>query len=98
MLIIDRSVNEEALGMVIQDAIKNLLMEDEHDLSSFSPQDQLVEMGLNSLMFAQLLVELESAVGVDPFADSNVSITDMHSVEDLTTAYSLALHAAATDR
>ncbi|MEU9361864.1 phosphopantetheine-binding protein [Streptomyces sp. NPDC048301] len=59
-----------------------------------APPVSLVELGLNSLMLAQLLIELEAELEVDPF-EEQFSITDMRTVQDLVDAYDQALAAGA---
>ncbi|MEV8225494.1 acyl carrier protein [Streptomyces sp. NPDC079167] len=59
-----------------------------------APSVPLMELGLNSLMLAQLLIELEAELDVDPFAEQ-FSITDMRTVQDLVDAYDRALAAGA---
>ncbi|MFJ6854553.1 phosphopantetheine-binding protein [Streptomyces sp. NBC_01166] len=59
-----------------------------------APPVPLMELGLNSLMLAQLLIELEAELDVDPF-EEQFSITDMRTVQDLVDAYDQALAAGA---
>ncbi|MFG2429643.1 phosphopantetheine-binding protein [Streptomyces sp. NPDC048590] len=59
-----------------------------------APPVALMELGLNSLMLAQLLIELEAELDVDPF-EEQFSITDMRTVQDLVDAYDQALAAGA---
>ncbi|MFG2593430.1 phosphopantetheine-binding protein [Streptomyces sp. NPDC048438] len=59
-----------------------------------APPVPLMELGLNSLMLAQLLIELEADLDVDPF-EEQFSITDMRTVQDLVDAYDQALAAGA---
>jgi acyl carrier protein len=67
-------------------------MESEDASESLSADDELFELGLNSLMLAQLLIQLEAELGVDPFSEQ-VSITDIRSVSDLVNAYEQAIEA-----
>jgi acyl carrier protein len=53
--------------------------------------DTLVDLGLNSLMLAQLLIGLESDLAVDPFGEDR-SVADVRTVGDLVSAYAQALH------
>ncbi|MEU9060953.1 phosphopantetheine-binding protein [Streptomyces sp. NPDC048430] len=59
-----------------------------------APPVPLMELGLNSLMLAQLLIELEAELDVDPF-EEQFSITDVRTVQDLVDAYDQALAAGA---
>jgi acyl carrier protein len=54
--------------------------------------DLLLSTGLNSLMLAQLLLQLESEFGVDPFSDER-SITEVRTIRDLVAAYEEAITA-----
>lgn len=86
----------QTLRDIIQRSIRTVLMDDDETAAPFALDDQLVEIGLNSLMFAALLVDLELETGVDPFAEGEVSVTDMHSVRDLTQAYLRVMQPAAS--
>jgi acyl carrier protein len=46
------------------------------------------ELGFSSLMVAGLIANLEEELGVDPFQDEDVSITDLRTIRDLTDVYS----------
>jgi acyl carrier protein len=50
---------------------------------------RLSDLGLDSLGFAELVVQLEARLGVDPFA-SLVGIADVRTVDDLVAAYGMA--------
>jgi len=52
--------------------------------------DALGDLGLNSLMLAQLLISLETELGVDPFVGER-SVADVRTVGDLVSVYSQAL-------
>lgn len=95
-MLINKNPQIHDLQATIERTIRTQLM-DEDQTSSIALDDQLVEMGLNSLQFAALLIELESETGVDPFGAGEVSVTDMHSVRDLVEAYSRALFPVASD-
>jgi acyl carrier protein len=74
--------------------IRNLLL-DEDEVEDLTGQEQLHELGLNSLMFARLVIQLEAVLGVDPFAQEGVVIWDARSVEDLVALYEHASASAA---
>jgi acyl carrier protein len=57
--------------------------------------DSLGDLGLNSLMLAQLLIALESQFGVDPFASAERSVADVRTIGDLVVAYDQAANAQA---
>jgi acyl carrier protein len=73
------------------------ILEDRGDgATQISGEDKLsATLGLTSLDLAQLVAELEAALGVDPFAKL-VSITAVRSVDDLVAAYRLAFAPAAS--
>jgi acyl carrier protein len=73
--------------------IQGLLLDLDSDSAPLSLDDALFELGLNSLMLAQLLIQLETELDVDPFEDE-VSITDMRTVRDLVDAYERAVLAS----
>ncbi len=79
----------------VESEIQELLIESGADAVELTPQDELVELGLNSLMLARLIIQLEMALGVDPFADEVAVISDVRSVSDLVNAYELAVANAA---
>lgn len=49
--------------------------------------DSLTDLGLNSLMMARLIVDLERELRIDPFSDGSRSVTDIHTVGDMIDAY-----------
>jgi acyl carrier protein len=79
---------------LIQTEVRALLLDHDSEAAAVTADDALSEIGLNSLMLAQLLIQLESALGVDPFQQDR-SITDMRTVRDLVDAYEGALASAA---
>jgi acyl carrier protein len=79
---------------VVEVEIHELLTESGADAVEIAAQDELVELGLNSLMLARLIIQLETALGVDPFADEIAEIADVRTVNDLVNAYERALAAA----
>lgn len=76
---------------VVDDEIRDLLLEGADEIGAWTGEEGLVELGLNSLLLARLLIQLEAALGVDPFADESVAIWDVRSVNDLVAVYERAL-------
>jgi acyl carrier protein len=76
---------------VVESEIKELLSELDDEALEITPEDELVELGLSSLMLARLIIQLEIALGADPFADDIAVISDVRSVGDLVNAYERAL-------
>ncbi len=68
-----------------------LLLEETDEVVAVKGEDQLHELAFNSLLLARLIIQLESSVGVDPFASEVASIADMRSVDDLVGAYETAV-------
>ncbi len=84
-------LNNIGVRTVVDDEIRNLLLEDDHEVSALTGQEQLVDLGLNSLLLARLVIQLEAAFGVDPFADQSAAIWNVRSVNDLVAVYHQAL-------
>jgi acyl carrier protein len=78
---------------VVRREIDAVLLNDDGS-TEYTLDDPLLATGLNSLMLAQLLLQLEGALGVDPFGDER-SIIDVHTIRDLVVAYEEAIAATA---
>jgi acyl carrier protein len=59
----------------------------------YSLDDPLLTAGLNSLLLAQLLLQLETELGVDPFSGDR-SITDIRTIGELVDVYEEAIRGA----
>ncbi|MBW4721592.1 phosphopantetheine-binding protein [Saccharothrix obliqua] len=81
-------LSEPEVESVVLREIAAVLLDDSGD--EYLLDDPLLSTGLNSLMLAQLLLQLESAFGVDPFGDER-SIAEVRTIRDLVTAYEEAL-------
>jgi acyl carrier protein len=75
---------------IVRREIDAVLLDDD---TEYTLDDALLGTGLNSLMLAQLLIRLETALGVDPFGEER-SIVEVHTVRDLVSAYAQALAAS----
>ncbi len=75
---------------VVSETILRLLGEIEEGADGLSDDAALVDLGLNSLTLARLVVELETALEVDPFS-TDASLADIRSVGDLIATYQRAL-------
>ncbi|AUG78956.1 hypothetical protein CFP65_4202 [Kitasatospora sp. MMS16-BH015] len=84
----------EQIQALIEQEIRALLLDADTGAEQLTIDDELFKFGLNSLMLAQLLIQLEAELGVDPFAEQ-VSITDVRSIRDLVDAYEQALRTTA---
>jgi acyl carrier protein len=91
-MLTDNTTDTTAVETLIVEEIKALLLDQDSETDAFGLDDSLVKVGLNSLMLAQLLIQLEAELGADPFGDE-LSITDMRTVRDLVQAYQDALSA-----
>ncbi|MFF8903810.1 phosphopantetheine-binding protein [Streptomyces olivaceoviridis] len=76
----------------VQREIDSVLL-DEEGGAGYSLDDPLLTAGLNSLLLAQLLLQLEAGLGVDPFGEDR-SITDVRTVGELIDVYEEAIRAA----
>ncbi|EWC62349.1 hypothetical protein UO65_2336 [Actinokineospora spheciospongiae] len=78
---------------VITSEIRHLLVEagGDDDPGLDDGGRALHEVGLNSLMLARLLIQLEGEFGVDPFASGEVSIVDVRSLDELAEVYRRAM-------
>jgi acyl carrier protein len=74
----------------VSEEIESLLLEDQSEVDALTGHEQLHDLGLNSLMFARLIIQLEAMLGVDPFAEEGVMIWDVRSVDDLVALYERA--------
>ncbi|MEV4344562.1 phosphopantetheine-binding protein [Actinoplanes sp. NPDC049596] len=77
-------LNDTGLTDLVRREINAVLLDDEGDLD-YTLDDEVVAIGLNSLMLAQLLLRLEAALGADPFGGDR-SIADVRTVRDLVEA------------
>ncbi|MGH8968104.1 MAG: acyl carrier protein [Actinomycetes bacterium] len=82
-----------AVSTVVRNEIRALLGESGDEIEDLADDDQLHDLGLNSLLLARLIIQLESELGVDPFSE-HVTISDARSVGALAAVYEHALTAA----
>lgn len=87
-------LKETNVEEVVRREINAVLLDD--GAGEYTPDDPVLATGLNSLMLAQLLLQLEAALGVDPFGGQR-SIADVHTIRDLVVAYEEALAAASVE-
>jgi acyl carrier protein len=82
------------IATVVYARIRTILEDKGEPVAGIDGADKLnATLGLTSLDLAVLVVELEEALGVDPFT-SLVSVTAIRSVDDLIGAYRLAFDPA----
>jgi acyl carrier protein len=77
---------QNRVAQVVEEHIRALLEDAMEEVETISPADGLVELGLNSLMLARLIIRLEEDLGADPFAEDR-HIADIRTVGDLVAAY-----------
>ena len=79
-------------------SVETLLLEDA-DIEDAGVAGQVTgerhlhELGINSLMLARLLIQLEGEFGVDPFVQGETALSDVRFVNDLIAIYHSALAA-----
>ena len=83
---------EENVREAIRREIDAVLLNDGGG-EGYSLEDPLLTAGLNSLLLAQLLLQLETELGVDPFAEDR-SITDIRTIGELVDVYEEAIRGA----
>jgi acyl carrier protein len=87
------------ISTAVENRIREILLDDLDDLDDFdqppatgiSGTEELMALGMNSLMLARLIIQLASEFGIDPFAEEIASLADVRVVDDLVTAYERAL-------
>lgn len=73
---------------VIVSVINKLAAERDLRLPALKDSTEIVdELGFTSMMVAGLIANLEEELGVDPFQDENVMITDIRTIKDLCDVY-----------
>lgn len=85
-------LTKEEIGQFVLGELRAIAAEEaEHaggvDPGAITEDAQLHETGVDSLMLARLLVQLEAEFGFDPFGHGDVAISDVRSVRDLIAAY-----------
>ena len=75
---------------VVDQKIRSLLLEDRDEVDVLTGLEQLHELGLNSLVLARLIIQLEAIFGVDPFVEEGAVIGNVRSVSDLVAVYERA--------
>ena len=80
---------------VIGKVIRAIAQERRLALPEFGDSSEIVdELGFSSLTVAALIASLEEELGVDPFQQDDVMITDIRTVGDLCRAYERCLATA----
>ncbi|MGW1835363.1 phosphopantetheine-binding protein [Streptomyces sp. NPDC002067] len=86
--------SRDDITAVVHDTLNDLLREAEFDPMSFTGTERIGDIGFTSLLLARLIIQLEAAVGADPFEERYV-VSDIRTVDDLIDAYRQTLRASA---
>jgi acyl carrier protein len=86
-------LRQAEVSAAVQEEIERLLTESTGEAESVAEQDNIYEIGFNSLLLARLLVQLEDAVGIDPFT-TGASLGQVRSVAELVDVYKRAIAGA----
>jgi acyl carrier protein len=77
---------------VIEKVIRRIAEERNLKLPELKDGTEIVdELGFSSMTFAGLVANLEEELGVDPFQDEDVMITNIRTIKDLCEAYTTCL-------
>ncbi|TWV34943.1 hypothetical protein FRZ03_27640 [Streptomyces misionensis] len=88
----DTHATDSPVQRTILREIDSVLLNDE-GAAEYKLDDPLLTAGLNSLLLAQLLLQLEAELGTDPFTGDR-SITDVRTVRELIDAYEESIRTA----
>lgn len=83
-------LSRDTTRSIVVEAIAALLEESGAERSEISGSQSLIDVGLGSLLIARLIIQLETEIGVDPFAE-DILISDIRSIDELVNAYHSAL-------
>lgn len=77
---------------VIVKVIRTIADERNLSLPEIKDSTEIVdELGFSSMMVAGLIANLEEELGVDPFQDEDVMITDVRTIKDICGIYATCL-------
>lgn len=77
----------------IEQTLRTVAQERGIQLPALRDDSEIVdELGFTSLAVAALIAHLEEALGVDPFQDEDVMITDIRTLQNLRDVYERALN------
>lgn len=83
-----------AIKAIVLEHISELLKEADVEHGEFTGAEALNAIGLSSLLLARLIIQLEIDLDVDPFAEEDLVISDIRTVDELVEAYAGALSAS----
>lgn len=77
-----------AIAEIVENIIRAIAEQRNLKLPPLTGSAEIVDdLGFTSLTVAALIANLEEVLGVDPFQDENVTITDVRTVGDLCAVY-----------
>lgn len=83
---LDAPATPETVARTVRDAVADVMAQRGLPAVEPAPEARLADtLGLKSMDLAQIVLELEDALEIDPFAD--ISITSIRTVGDLANAY-----------
>ncbi|MCX4844624.1 acyl carrier protein [Streptomyces sp. NBC_00893] len=81
-------LTDTAAKDAVMGEIKEILLEDlDENAAAIIGHEELIALGLNSLMLARLILRLNSVFDTNPFADETVSVADIRTADQLVTVY-----------
>lgn len=79
----------------IEKVIKDIAEQQKIKLPELKDDLEIVDdLGFSSLSVASLIANLEEVLGIDPFEDENIMITDMRTIGDFCKVYATCLESA----
>lgn len=77
------------VGALVADHVRTLLLDldEEDDVPPIDGTSTFRDLGMDSLMLARLIIEVEDALGVEPFRTGEASVADLRTVGDLVRVY-----------
>jgi acyl carrier protein len=83
-------LNLTDVQQVVEREVRELLEEAFLEPGKLRADDNLVALGLDSLLLARLIVQLDLALNRDPFAAEQAQSGEMHTIGDAVRIYSAA--------
>jgi acyl carrier protein len=85
-------MNSKEVRASIEKVIKEVAQTQKIKLPVLKDKHELVDdLGFTSLYVAALIANLEEELGIDPFEDENVMITDIRTIKDICQVYEQCL-------
>jgi len=84
-------LTNDDIRTVIRDQVAQLLAETSPDEPAFGDDERFASLGLDSLMMARLVIQLEGVLHVDPLTEGLADPADIGSVADMSAVYERAV-------